>query len=119
METLWTARGGEAPPRRDRTRRLAGRAVLTVVVLLGLEMTWIHSQTGQFRPWPSAIAPYLHLGGRDYHRGGPQVPEPGAVPDGHTVGGGTVWIPDDARTPTVVWVTDGGTSYDYALMGGP
>jgi hypothetical protein len=34
-------------------------------------------------------------------------------------GGGEIWARSRWSTPTVVWVRAAGTSYSYALMGGP
>ena len=90
------------------------------VAALALRVSYVHDKTWEYRLIPSSTPPKVEYLDRDYKRGlaRAQVFD-SFVRSGETMGGGTIYAPNDSRTATVIEVVDGHRVVEYELMGGP
>ncbi|HYG92799.1 MAG TPA: hypothetical protein VD859_04355 [Nocardioides sp.] len=107
-------------PGSSRVKRCIGIGLLVVLMVPLARMYQVHSYGDEMTLFPSAAPPEIVLDGRDYRRGSPQseLPRDVVVLD-ETMGGGVVYGPSSALTPTGVHVVDGDTIWSYGLIGGP
>jgi hypothetical protein len=98
-------------------------AVLLTVGLLAVavQVERVHRDTWEWTLRPSAAAPLLAFGGRDYKRTAPDLAvEPGFERIGTSRGGGAIFGPPlpHELTPVYLQVRDGEVVHGYVLMGG-
>jgi hypothetical protein len=103
-----------AGPGRTSRRVVAWLARLVVVaclvVPLGVALTRVHDEEGEWRLWPSEAPPELTRNGTAYVREGGPVPMPPLVTGSdYTPGGGLVMVtfpPPESGPPPELWVLD-------------
>jgi hypothetical protein len=99
--------------------RIAALLLALVLLLLAIWLVVVRERTGQWGLRPAATPVRLDFHSRHYTRGGREEIPPTGVRIGSSWGGGEVWGAAGRRTPAVLWVRDGSTSYAYGLVGGP
>lgn len=121
MDTDLTADLGR---RRTRAGRIAAVLLVLVaaafVVLVAVDVVWVHGQSDQWRVWPTAAPPKIVFHDHDY-RDRHVVPAApgGTIKVGKTLGGAPILAAATyPPAPATVWVRDGGTVYAYALDDG-
>jgi len=112
-----------------RRRARAGRiaiilgvvVVVLFVILMSIDIAAVHSESGEWRLWPTAAPPKVVFRGHDYgdrrlvaHR------DPAATHVGTTAGGGGISATTTSKTaaPGVIWIRDGTATYEYSLVSG-
>jgi hypothetical protein len=103
-------------------RSCAAALVAVALIALGVRLVHVHEATWEWTLRPSAAAPLLAYGDRDYKR---SRPDPGVEPSferiGTSLGGGAVFGPPlpHENAPVYLQVRDGDVVYGYVLLGGP
>jgi hypothetical protein len=116
-----SAERDKARPRRLHT--IVTAVVCVCIIVAGLRLAQVHSETRDWRLMPAAAPTRLVFHEHAYLKAGPagSSADP-ATPVGETDGGGRILVSgtnaSDESSPTSLLVQDGSDIWNYAMLGG-